>query len=222
MPTAHKVLVKAGESALYRTSDAAGTATSSTVLAVKTEEIEKKPEAVVSISIPDTAVKSEDTEKLKGKEEAEKKKSSVSWDERFSQLKQYKEQNGHCRVPKKYDANTQLGNWVSKQRQKYKKNKLLPKEIKSLEGIGFGWVLKKHEIVGWDERFKQLKEYKEQNRHCRVPWGYKANPQLGNWVSRQRRVYNKTQKGNLLPEQIKSLEGIGFEWELPEEWGRRS
>ena len=59
---------------------------------------------------------------------------------------------------------------------------------------------------------KQLKEYKEKNRHCRVPQRYKANPQLGGWVSRQRRAYKK---GKLSSEQIKSLENIGFKWKLP-------
>ena len=172
---------------------------------VKSEEVE-------------TDNKEDRSEKLKQNDEG-RKKSNVSWDERFSQLKQYKEQNGHCRVPLKYKANPQLGNWVGKQRQKYKKNKLLPKEIKSLEGIGFVWEPQKH--LGWDERFKQLKEYKEKNGHCRVPKKYKANPQLGNWVSTQRYLYKKKNQDRetITEEQINRLEGIGFVWEPP--LGRR-
>ena len=67
--------------------------------------------------------------------------SSVSWDERFQQLVEYKDQNGHCRVPaKKYEPNPQLGLWVDRQRQLFKKNKLSPEQKERLEGIGFIWV----------------------------------------------------------------------------------
>ena len=91
----------------------------------------------------------------------------------------------------------------------------MPEQIKSLEGIGFVWVLTKHEIVGWDERFKQLKEYKEKHGHCLVPEGYKANPQLGNWVKNQRVAYRKQSGRKITEEQIKSLEDIGFVWKPP-------
>jgi len=67
--------------------------------------------------------------------------SSVSWDERFQQLSEYKDQNGHCRVPaKKYEPNPQLGLWVDRQRQLFKKNKLSPEQKERLDGIGFIWV----------------------------------------------------------------------------------
>lgn len=76
---------------------------------------------------------------------------------------------------------------------------------------------RKKSNVGWDEMFKQLKEYKEQNGHCRVPQRYKANPQLGRWVNNQRYLYKKKNQDRetITEEQINRLEGIGFEWELP-------
>ena len=80
--------------------------------------------------------------KTKTKERNELMFFVVSWDERFQQLVEYKEQNGHCRVPRRYKDNQQLGDWVNNQRQRYKKNKLLPEQIKSLEGIGFVWILR--------------------------------------------------------------------------------
>ena len=52
-----------------------------------------------------------------------------------TQVVEYKEQNGHCRLPNKYKANPQLGSWVNRQRQLRKKNILLPEQIKSLEGL---------------------------------------------------------------------------------------
>jgi len=150
--------------------------------------------------------------KTKTKEMDELMTFGVSWDERFQQLVEYREQNGHCLVPQKYKANSQLGRWVDTQRRFYKKNKLLPEQKDRLEGIGFVWVLKKHEIVGWDERFKQLKEYRQVKGNCNVPYQY----ELASWVNNQRQAYKK---GTLSPEQIKSLEGIGFVWVPPR--GRR-
>jgi len=238
MPTAHKVLVKAGESALGRTSAAAtATAVVSTsasdgrwseyeheLFLQGLEQHGKKWEKIAAVveTRTERQIKSHaqkyfaKLERLQTKEMDELMTFGVGWDERFQQLVEFKEQNGHCRVPKKYEANTQLGNWVDNQRTAYKKNKLLPEQIKSLEGIGFVWLLKKLEIVGWDERFKQLKEYKEQNGHCRVPKRYKANTQLGSWVRTQRHL---CKKNKLLPEQKDRLEGIGFEWELRKHLG---
>ncbi|CAJ1957843.1 unnamed protein product [Cylindrotheca closterium] len=38
------------------------------------------------------------------------------WDQMFQRLLQFKEANGHCRVPKRYQADTKLGTWVHTQR----------------------------------------------------------------------------------------------------------
>jgi hypothetical protein len=63
--------------------------------------------------------------------------------------------------------------------------------------------------IDWNTRFNQLKQYNDENGHCRVPW---KHPQLGKWVSKQRQKYNKTREGNLSSDQIKLLNEIGFEW----------
>ena len=133
----------------------------------------------------------------------------VGWNERFEQLEEFTKENGHCRVPQKYPH---LGKWVQHQRERYKKGKLSSEQIESMNGIGFEWV----QIVGWDERFEQLKGYKKDHGDCNVPRNYKANPQLGKWVNDQRTSYKK---GKLLPDRFNRLEGIGFEWVLSR--GRR-
>ena len=43
------------------------------------------------------------------------------WDQMFQRLLQFKEANGHCRVPKRYAADTKLGTWVHTQRIQYRK-----------------------------------------------------------------------------------------------------
>ena len=167
MPTAHKVLVKAGESVLSRKVKSNTGYSSTKEISGTWSEYEhklflqgleqhgrkwKKIAAVVGTrtrgQIQSHAQKyfakleKLESAKTKTKERNELMFFVVSWDERFQQLVEYKEQNGHCRVPRRYKDNQQLGDWVNNQRQRYKKNKLLPEQIKSLEGIGFVWILR--------------------------------------------------------------------------------
>lgn len=41
--------------------------------------------------------------------------------QKLVELEHYKHETGHCLVPKRYESNPTLGNWVNKQRQNYKK-----------------------------------------------------------------------------------------------------
>ena len=44
-----------------------------------------------------------------------------SFAQKFVELQLYRQENGHCLVPKRYETNPALGNWVNKQRQNYRK-----------------------------------------------------------------------------------------------------
>ena len=131
------------------------------------------------------------------------------WNTRYKQLVQFNEEHGHIKVPWKHP----LGIWVDRQRTKYKKGKLSSEQIESMNGIGFEWT----PYLGWDVRFEQLKGYKKDHGNCEVPWRYKANPQLGKWVNKQRHL---CRKGKLPKERIESLNKIGFKWILGK--GRRT
>jgi hypothetical protein len=48
----------------------------------------------------------------------------VEWEQRFAELKAYKEAHGDCNVPALWPENPQLASWVSNQRTAYSKNKL--------------------------------------------------------------------------------------------------
>jgi len=136
------------------------------------------------------------------------------WEERFKELKEYNEENGHCKVPQKHP---QLGKWVMHQRRLYKKGKLLPDRIELLDDIGFQWI--RHNIVSWNERLEELKQYKEKHGDCDVPSRYKANPQLATWVAKQRWLYKN---GELSDEQSILLDEIGFSWNPDEDsWNKR-
>jgi hypothetical protein len=79
----------------------------------------------------------------------------ISFDERVKDLQAFKEEHGHCNVPKsKSDKNTKyqsLGFWCSNMRQSYNKIKqrqtppntckLSDANIQLLEALGFKWNL---------------------------------------------------------------------------------
>ena len=73
---------------------------------------------------------------------------SAIWDERLSELIQYKQVNGHCNVPSRFTQNRQLAVWVKRQRRQYKfhcegkPSSMTRERIASLEAIGFEWDLR--------------------------------------------------------------------------------
>ena len=67
---------------------------------------------------------------------AVKKSNAQAWAEKFSMFVQWKENNGHCKVPRNEPV---LGKWVADQRSKKKSNKLTDDQVEKLNGIGFIW-----------------------------------------------------------------------------------
>lgn len=88
------------------------------------------------------------------------------WMKRYQQLKIYYHQHGDCKVPYRYKDNLPLANWVIKQRQDYKKNKLSQEKIKLLNDINFDWD--RHD-TRWKEMYDQLKDLYYQHQHSNVP-----------------------------------------------------
>jgi hypothetical protein len=69
----------------------------------------------------------------------------VAWDDRLSELADYRKIHGHCKVPKGYSENTKLATWVSNQRMRYKlhlkgeTSSMTPFRIQALESLGCEW-----------------------------------------------------------------------------------
>jgi len=176
---------------------------------------------------------------------AAKKRSSydLRWDAMFERLRQYKEEKGDCLVPKRFEADKQLGTWVDTQRVQYKKlqklvaeakgeagnvetgkkaprvGRLNPERIKKLDNLGFTWSLRDD----WDKHYQELVQYLSEHGDCVVPAKYPENPRLGFWVCAQRQVYKLQKAGKdisalrtakLTPERIAALNSIGFKWSL--------
>ena len=114
-----------------------------------------------------------------------------TFDERVEELEHFFRGNGHCRVPVRGSA---FGRWVSeirfiyKEMQKGKPSDILtPERIKQLDEMGFEWDLGR-QVFTWEERFADLKRFKEKFGHCNVPrTTYKEDPSLGEWVHLQRK-----------------------------------
>lgn len=81
--------------------------------------------------------------------------------------------------------------------------------VKLLQRLNFNWG---KTIVGWEERLRQLQEYKREHGDCDVPARYTPNPQLGKWVTMQRHSHKKRELGE---DRVNILEDLGFNWVVP-------
>jgi superfamily II DNA or RNA helicase len=129
------------------------------------------------------------------------------WDEHFGELKKFKEENGHCRVPQR----SALGQFVANMRKDRKAEKLSAERVRKLNEIGFAWDALEAE---WEERIAQLEDFKKVHSHCNVSSKWPANPALARWVNSLR---NKLRRGAISPERVKQLTEMGFSWDRPTE-----
>jgi transposase-like protein len=143
---------------------------------------------------------------------------TCTWEDRLSELADYRKVHGHCNVPQKNSENSKLGRWVAIQRHQYSlhlKGKtpltFIPR-IQALESLGFEWG---NRGTAWEFRLSELADYRKVHGHCNVPQKYSENSKLGRWVDNQRSRYRSHQEGKpsqmTLP-RIQALERLGFEW----------
>jgi len=173
-----------------------------------------------------------------------------TWNQMYYQLVDFHSSHGHLRVPwrkedkEKDPITARLGPWLVQQRKDYRRDpddpeRLEPYKIAALEKLEIEWEpFRQH----WFNRYDDLKRYKEEHGHCRVPYcsgrsqkkrkheeededhmeegedGKVKYDSLGVWVKRQRNQYknfkagNKEKCGEMTEERIQLLETIGFEW----------
>lgn len=135
------------------------------------------------------------------------------WEYQFLDLVRFKEEHGHCEVPRKHA----LGYWVSNQRQRRRIGALVKDRVERLDKIGFVWFVRSHSAL--DEYIDQLLEYREIYGHVDVPQQDKKYRQLGRWVNDQR---TKKKNGEISKEYEDRLNEIGFVWNaLEERWNQR-
>jgi hypothetical protein len=146
---------------------------------------------------------------------------TCTWEDRLSELADYRKVHGHCNVPRKYSENAKLATWVAKQRRQYslhqegKTSQITLSRIQALESLRFEWGCSRGANCTWEDRLSELADYCKVHGHCNVPKKYSENAKLATWVNNQRSHYSWHQEGKtsqITIPRIKALENLGFEW----------
>jgi superfamily II DNA or RNA helicase len=135
------------------------------------------------------------------------------WEEGFRHLTEFVELEGHAVPPSVYKSadGFRLGSWITNLRTYKRKDELSPERVTKIEALE-GWVWHAFEAK-WEEGFRHLTEFVEQEGHAAPRNGYKSADgyNLYNWVSSRR---GDIRKGRLGPEKIKKLEALkGWVWD---------
>mmetsp|Transcript_73214 Transcript_73214/g.169839 ORF Transcript_73214/g.169839 Transcript_73214/m.169839 type:complete len:508 (+) Transcript_73214:2-1525(+) len=130
------------------------------------------------------------------------------WDRHFWALSAYEARHGNCLVPANYSTSNglALGQWVKKQRDRFRRGALEPDRIERLDSLNFVYEV----LLGWEARFSDLVKFKELYGHCRVQPKYKT-PEgfgLGVWTQVQKK---KMLRGQLTEDRVAKLKSIGVE-----------
>ena len=132
------------------------------------------------------------------------------WERTFVLFEQYKEREDHCNVPQGHEEDgVQLGAWLNRQRQLYKKGKLDESYQHRLEKLGVSWDPHTEQ---WERNFILLEQYKEREGHCNVPNSHEEDGvKLGTWLKSLRQV-RKGRQGILGAVRIERLDNLGIRW----------
>ncbi len=136
------------------------------------------------------------------------------WEIGYAAAKEYYDRNGHLAVPYVYESPSgfKLGNWISDQREQFRKGKMKQDRIDRLNAIGMKWdVLSVH----WEQNYLEAQRYYQEHGDLNVPARYKTDSGfgLGAWIRNMRQArQEENESRRLTQEQIVRLDAIGMEW----------
>ena len=123
-------------------------------------------------------------------------KSDQQWQAKFRELEQFKRDNGHVRVPSTYPQNQQLSKWLRNQcndrlnensSRKLKCDAIRERRRQQLRNLGVAFPGEEDKLEReWQEKFRELQQYKEDHGHVRIPLRYPLNQELSKWLQHQR------------------------------------
>jgi hypothetical protein len=131
------------------------------------------------------------------------------WNMQYVQLVEFKRKKGHCVVPRKYEQDESLGQWVARQRGTHNNNKIQPDRKIILDELGFVWKVERANDKLWHQQHEKLVEFKRKKGHCLVPTKYEQDKSLGLWVNKQRSFHNNSK---LRLDRMKLLDELDFVW----------
>jgi hypothetical protein len=152
-------------------------------------------------------------------------KDDIKWGVMFKRLLEYEKVHGDTIVPTVYEEDSELGYWVTNQRNNFRRGIIRPDRLKRLEKIGLSFESRKPNWSAdrdvakieqqWSDTYHELKKYKEKHGHCLVKTfqmvGHKA---LGRWVRKQR---TDNVEGMMLDDRRELLDNLGFVWKMRNE-----
>jgi hypothetical protein len=148
-----------------------------------------------------------------------------TWDFNFLLLLQFRDREGHVRIPVRHVEDGQrLGVWVRMHRDHRNSGTLCPEKERRLNEIGFIW--KAHDGK-YDTMCRALAQFKEREGHCDVYLRHieyldGGVLKLGHWLWHQR-LYRA--RATLKAERVNRLESMGVKWhknEIAEEYFDRN
>lgn len=160
--------------------------------------------------------------------EINKAKKSLTWDENYQLLVNFYNKYKHTNVIrtfKTFDGITEnddgynLGMWVSRQKVKYKENKLSLDKIAKLNNIFFDWS-DRFVPKSWNDAYKLAYNFYQTYYHLNIRTDFKTSDginidengyKLGAWIYLQRKKYNREE---LDEEKRILLDKIGMIWDI--------
>ena len=138
---------------------------------------------------------------------------TAQWEGALATLMRYVADQGHARPPQDYLCPNEfpLGRWVSEQRKRYARGRLIRDRVERLEALP-GWAWNALD-ARWEESFAALASYADEHGHSYPPRDYQgpARANLNQWVIGQRRP---GVRDRLTEERRKRLEDLpGWSWE---------
>jgi superfamily II DNA or RNA helicase len=140
----------------------------------------------------------------------------VPWDQWFGRAMAFRTSHGHLSIDRADRGNGDLARWMDKQRQLRRRGLLSADRIDQLDSLGFDWAPRDRT---WEPMMAALVAFKEKYGHCRVPFAYAANPQLGVWLDGRRQAQKR---GKLSADRAAILENLGVEWDTKDAAWRRA
>ena len=149
-----------------------------------------------------------------------------TWNMMYELAKKYYKHYGDLKIPRFFktingyetdEKGYNFGEWISRQRVKYKKGTLSEDKIKKLEEIGMIFGIGKQDA--WNIMYELAKKYYEHYGDLKIPRSFKTingyetdekGYKLGVWITTQKTNYNKS---ILSEDRIKKLEEIGMIFE---------
>jgi hypothetical protein len=158
-----------------------------------------------------------------------------AWETQLARLAAYKAEHGDCNVPKGWAEDPRLAGWVSTQRKRKKAldrgdptARMTASRAARLEALGFAWALSSEQIskrmraastdeAAWEAQLARLAAYKAAHGDCSVPQGWAEAPRLASWVSNQRHLKRRLDRGEpsqgMAMERAARLTALGLVWD---------